>query len=117
VELRRCELFGLAQSLHRLLCPVDCRVGFHGLFFCALFVLSVAFASERPPAGAASGRVPRKVATPGPPAERRSVEAMDGANRSKNDLNNGTTRQRTGEASEPWPLPVERYASQLLVLS
>ena len=29
---------------------------------------------------------------------------MDGANRSKNDLNNGTTRQGQGsDASEPWP--------------
>ena len=51
--LPRARLFGLAPSL---LSGLVGRVGFHGVFFSALlFVLSVAFACERPPAGAASG--------------------------------------------------------------
>ena len=108
--LLRAHLFGLLLSPSS--CCLICRVGFM-VFFLVLCCSSCPspFACRRPPAGAASGRVPRKVATPGPPAEQRSVEG-DGRDEQQiqkrpEQLNN-TTTDRGSDRSKANPGPNHR---------
>jgi len=69
---------------------------------------------ERPPAGAASGRVPAEGRHARPPGGKRSVAAMDGAKRrGKKHLNNGTTRLGQRQRHQRTLAPHHRAAREL----